>query len=193
MTALITLARPRQWIKNIVVFAGVVFAGRLGDPAFAVRAAAAFAIFCVLSSAIYVFNDLMDVEKDRLHPRKRTRPLASGRVGRPIAAVFLLALVLAGLFAAFRAGPRFGQAAVAFLLLNGMYSLWLKRHAMIDVMCISVSFLIRAIAGVRILQDADPTVALSNWLLLCTFFLALFLGFGKRRSELVLLEGDASE
>ncbi|MDP6529113.1 MAG: decaprenyl-phosphate phosphoribosyltransferase, partial [Gemmatimonadota bacterium] len=72
MTALITLARPRQWIKNIVVFAGVVFAGRLGDPAFAVRAAAAFAIFCVLSSAIYVFNDLMDVEKDRLHPRKRT-------------------------------------------------------------------------------------------------------------------------
>ncbi|MDP6529143.1 MAG: UbiA prenyltransferase family protein, partial [Gemmatimonadota bacterium] len=101
--------------------------------------------------------------------------------------------VLAGLFAAFRAGPRFGQAAVAFLLLNGMYSLWLKRHAMIDVMCISVSFLIRAIAGVRILQDADPTVALSNWLLLCTFFLALFLGFGKRRSELVLLEGDASE
>jgi 4-hydroxybenzoate polyprenyltransferase len=185
--------RPSQWIKNVVVFAGVVFAGRLGEPEFALRALGAFAAFCVLSSAAYVFNDLTDVEKDRLHPEKRNRPIASGRVSRGAAIGLAGALATAGLALAFWLGPRFGATASEFLLLNGLYSVWLKRKVIIDVMAIAVSFMLRAIGGVEVLRDLDPGVALSAWLLLCTFFLALVMSFGKRRSELVLLDDSARE
>ncbi|HMB68947.1 MAG TPA: decaprenyl-phosphate phosphoribosyltransferase, partial [bacterium] len=192
MGALVTLMRPRQWIKNVVVFAGLVFAGRLSDPTFVQPSLMAFAVFCVASSGIYVFNDLLDVENDRLHPEKRTRPIASGQVGKLAAlGLALLLWAIAGLVA-FRLGPRFGGTILAFLSLNVLYSAWLKRGVIIDVMSISVSFMLRAIGGVEILRDLDPSVALSRWLLLCTFFLALVMSFGKRRSELVLLDSSAS-
>jgi len=193
VTPLIALMRPSQWIKNVVVFAGVVFAGRLSDPQFALRAVAAFAAFCVLSSAVYVFNDLVDVEKDRRHPEKRNRPVASGAVGSGTALALSSALAVGSLAAAFWLGPRFGMTAAVFLFLNVVYTVWLKRQVIIDVMAISVSFMLRATGGVEVLRDLDPGVALSAWLLLCTFFLALVMSFGKRRSELVLLDFTARE
>jgi 4-hydroxybenzoate polyprenyltransferase len=193
MTAWVRLARPRQWIKNIVLFAGLVFAGRLSSPEYTLHALAAFAVFCCLSSAVYVFNDAVDVAKDRLHPEKRLRPVAAGHVSRGAAVAFAVGLGALGLTLAYLLGPRFGLTATAFILLNLVYSLWLKREVMIDVLAIAVSFLIRAVAGVEVLRDLDPTVALSEWLLLCTFFLALFMALGKRRSELTLLEDAAAE
>lgn len=193
MRPVVALMRPHQWIKNVVLFAGVVFAGRLSEPDFALRAVAAFVGFCILSSAIYVFNDLVDVEKDRRHPEKRSRPIASGRVTKSAALGLAGGLTAGGLALAFWLGPRFGSSASLFVLLNVLYSVWLKRHVIIDVMAISVSFILRAIAGVEVLRDLDPGVALSAWLLLCTFFLALVMSFGKRRSELVLLDDSARE
>ncbi|MBZ0270004.1 decaprenyl-phosphate phosphoribosyltransferase [bacterium] len=192
MTAIVALMRPQQWIKNIVVFAGVVFAGRLTDLLYLEHALAAFVVFCLASSGIYVFNDLLDVEKDRLHPEKRTRPIAAGTVGKGAALTTALVLWAAAGAAAFALGPRFGVTIVGFLVLNVLYSAWLKSQVIIDVLSISVSFMLRAIGGVQVLRDLDPTVALSHWLLLCTFFLALVMSFGKRRSELVLLDDSAS-
>ncbi|GJM45260.1 MAG: decaprenyl-phosphate phosphoribosyltransferase [Gemmatimonadota bacterium] len=192
MTALLSLMRPKQWIKNVVVFAGIVFAGRLSDPQFLQAALLAFAVFCLASSGIYVFNDLLDVDKDRLHPDKRTRPIASGQVKKRTALVVALVLWVAAALAAFQLGPRFGGTILAFLALNILYSAWLKRGVIIDVMSISVSFMLRATGGVEVLRDLDASVELSQWLLLCTFFLALVMGFGKRRSELVLLDDSAS-
>jgi 4-hydroxybenzoate polyprenyltransferase len=191
--ALVEVMRPKQWIKNVVVLAGVVFAGRLSEPTFLVHALLAFVAFCLLSSSIYVVNDVIDVEKDRRHPEKRNRPVAAGRIGRGAALGWALVLVAAGIGGAIALGPRFASAAAAYVILNLVYSSWLKRHVIIDVMSISVGFMIRAIGGVEVLRDLDPSVALSEWLLLCTFFLALVMGFGKRRSELVLLDDGAHE
>ena len=188
---LLALMRPRQWIKNIVILAGVVFAGRLPDPEYVVRACLAFAVFCILSSGIYVLNDLVDVDADRRHPEKRYRPLASGRVGKGAAAALCLGLLAAGLVAAFALGPRFGATGASYVVLNLAYTMWLKRHVIVDVMSIAVGFMLRAIGGVEVLVDADASVTLSEWLLLCTFFLALVMAFGKRRAEIVLLEEDA--
>ncbi len=193
MTPLVRLGRPKQWIKNVVVFAGVVFAGRLSEPEFLIRAILAFVVFCVLSSAIYVFNDVLDMEKDRRHPEKRSRPIAAGQVRRGTALVLSGLFAALGLTAAFVLGPRLGITCVGFVVLNLLYTLWLKRHVIVDVMVISVSFMLRAIGGVEVLRDLEPEIALSAWLLLCTFFLALFMAFGKRRSELVLLDREASE
>ncbi|MCA9750979.1 MAG: decaprenyl-phosphate phosphoribosyltransferase [Gemmatimonadetes bacterium] len=193
MSAYLSLMRPKQWIKNVVVLAGVVFAGRLAEFAFVLPAIAAFAAFCVLSSAVYVFNDVVDADKDRRHPEKRNRPIAAGRISPGAGLAFAVVLAGAGLGAAFWLGPRFGGAAVAYLALNLAYSLDLKRRVIFDVLSIAVGFMIRAIGGVEVLRDLDPSVALSHWLLLCTFFLALVMGFGKRRSELALLTGDARE
>lgn len=192
MKAILTLMRPKQWIKNVLVFAGLVFAGRLEDPAFVVPAMLAFVVFCILSSGIYVFNDLIDLEKDRLHPEKRSRPIASGQVGKGVALALAVTLWIAGGALAWALGPRLTATAGAFVGLNLLYTLWLKRQVIIDVMSISVSFMIRAIGGVEVLRDLDPSVTLSEWLLLCTFFLALVMSFGKRRSELVLLDDTAS-
>jgi 4-hydroxybenzoate polyprenyltransferase len=189
--AVVELARPRQWIKNVVVLAGVVFAGRLPEPEFALRALLAFAVFCALSSGIYVLNDVVDAEADRFHPEKRRRPVASGAVGRGAAGGAAAALLLGGLVAAFALGPRFGGAGAGYVLLNLLYSTWLKHHVIVDVMSIAVGFMLRAIGGVEVLRDLDQTVALSEWLLLCTFFLALVMAFGKRRAEIVLLDDEA--
>ncbi len=192
MSAILRLIRPKQWLKNVVLLAGLVFAGLLGEPRFVVQALLAVATFCVLSSGIYVFNDLLDASKDRLHPEKRTRPIAAGDVRPAVAAVLAAALLVAGLAGAFALGPHFGWSAVAFCVLNGLYTLWLKSHVIVDVLAIATSFVIRAIAGVEVLRDLDPSVELSPWLLLCTFFLAVFMALGKRRQELVLLEKNAS-
>jgi 4-hydroxybenzoate polyprenyltransferase len=190
--AILRLIRPNQWLKNVVLFAGLVFAGLLDDSRFVVQAVLAAGAFCLLSSAIYVFNDCVDASKDRLHPVKRKRPIAAGEVREGVAIALAVALAVAGLSWAFSLGPRLGWSAVAFCALNVLYTVWLKSHVIVDVLVIATSFVLRAIAGVEALRDLDPRVAVSPWLLLCTFFLAVFMALGKRRQEIVLLEQNAS-
>ncbi len=186
------LARPWQWSKNGIIFAGLVFSVHLMEPAYFLRSAAAFAVFCLASSSIYVLNDVFDVNRDRLHPRKRNRPLASGRVPVSAATVMFALLALAAVAAGYRLGPQFMVSLALFYFANIAYSMALKNVVILDVMLIAISFVIRAIAGVTALRPLEPGLDISPWLLVCTLFLALFLGLGKRRHELSLLEETAA-
>jgi len=186
--ALVQELRPRQWIKNGVVLAGVVFSLQVTNPEQVVRALVAFACFCLLSSAGYIFNDLRDLEGDRFHPRKRERPLASGRLGPGVAWGAMTALAAAALAVAFGLGLELGIIASAYALLSVAYTLLLKRVVLLDVMGIAFMFLLRATAGVEALS---PAPELSPWLLVCTLFLALFLAVVKRRHERMTLSEDA--
>jgi decaprenyl-phosphate phosphoribosyltransferase len=177
--------RPHQWVKNLFVAAPLVFARLVGDAHAALRTAAAFGIFCLLSSTVYLVNDLVDLEKDRAHPVKRRRPIAAGalspRVARVVAGVLgVVALVAAALLGS---GPAFSLAflgtAAAYLALNLAYSLALKKVAFVDVACLSAGFLLRVLGG----AFAIPVPA-SRWLLACTLLLSALLGFGKRAHEL---------
>jgi len=171
--------RPHQWVKNLFVAAPLVFARRIGDPASVGHSALALVAFCLLSSAVYLVNDIFDVEKDRAHPTKRRRPIASGVI--PIVAARLLAVAFAavGLLLGAWLGPRFVACALAYLGLNLAYSLALKRMAFIDVALLSTGFLLRVLGG----SLAIP-VHPSKWLLTCTLLLSSFLAFGKRSHEL---------
>jgi 4-hydroxybenzoate polyprenyltransferase len=173
--------RPHQWVKNIFVAAPLVFAERVGDVNASLRTLAAFAIFCLLSSAVYLVNDLVDIEKDRAHPVKRKRPIASGALSVGVARVLAGGLAFVSLAGAIVLGPGLALFATAgaYLALNLAYSLVLKRVAFVDVGCISMGFLLRVVAG----AVAIPVVA-SRWVLLCTFLLSSLLGFGKRAHEL---------
>ena len=184
MTAYLEALRPKQWIKNGLVLIGVVFAGMLTDPQALGRAALGFFGFSLLSGAVYLFNDLRDVEADRLHPKKRLRPIPSGRL--PVGAAWgWLVVVLSGAAAiAWALGPWYAATAGAYLVLNLAYSLGLKHVVLVDVIAIATGFVLRAIAGVELLRPLRLDVELSPWLLVCTFFLALFMACGKRRQEI---------
>jgi 4-hydroxybenzoate polyprenyltransferase len=179
----VRLLRPHQWTKNLLVFAGPIFARRT-DPANLLRALEAFALFCVVSSGAYVLNDVLDRDRDRSHPKKRLRPVASGRVPVP-AAVALAVLLLAGGLVAGLLVARRVELCLALYAANALaYSRVLKHSAIVDVMSIAFGFVVRLVAGVFAV-DALPTA----WIVLCTFFLATFLGFAKRRAELAALGG----
>ncbi|MHB9030619.1 MAG: decaprenyl-phosphate phosphoribosyltransferase [Candidatus Latescibacterota bacterium] len=178
--------RIRQWTKNILLFAALVFAGRAFDPGSLVRSIEAFALFCVVSGAVYVLNDIIDVAKDREHPVKRLRPLASGRVSLRTAWALFILLALTGIPLSFALGVPFGGVTVGYFLLQIAYTLRLKHVVIVDVFVISIGFLLRVIAGALAVG-----VAVSNWILVCTMLLALFLALSKRRHELTLLEGQA--
>ena len=186
VTAVIVSLRPRQWVKNLFVFAGLMFSQQLFTPQ-AWRAVAAFALFCGLSGAIYLLNDVADAEKDRLHPVKRRRPVASGALPRSTALVMGLALLAVSLAVSFALGTRFGLVAVGYGLLLTAYSVWLKHLVILDVLTVAVGFVLRAVAG-AVAVDAD----ISGWLLICTVLIALFLALGKRRHEYLTLHGDAA-
>lgn len=177
--------RPKQWTKNAIVFAGLVFAKRLGDPQAVTLAVAAFVIFCLLSSVVYVINDILDVEADRRHPKKRFRPLAAGEITMTQAWV-LVALLLLTLPAAFLLDPIFGVVALLYFLNNVAYSARLKHIVILDVFIIAAGFVLRAIAGAVVIH-----VNISPWFLLCTSLAALFLALSKRRHELLLLSEEA--
>jgi len=183
--------RPRQWTKNLILLAGVIFAQQLEDPASVMRALAACLVFCLASGAVYIFNDICDVEQDRQHPYKRLRPIASGRLPIPMAWRAWAVLVAVCLASSFFLGPLFMVSVLAFFLWNWTYSRFLKKLPILDVVGIGVSFVIRALAGVVVLLPLHPELELSVWLLLCPFFLSLFLGFCKRRNELVKLADDS--
>ena len=178
--------RPGQWTKNLLVFAGLIFGGRLFEPEAVVAAASAFAIFCALSSAGYLFNDVRDREADRRHPLKQARPIASGELSSSTAMAAAGVLAAGGLIAAGLVASALAVVATAYLLLLVLYSVFLKHIVIIDVLTIAGAFVLRAIAGA-----VAVAVPFSAWLLVCTTLLALFLGLSKRRHELVLL-GDAA-
>lgn len=180
--------RPRQWVKNFILFAGLIFARAGGDPRFVHRAVLGFAAFSLLSSAVYVLNDWLDRESDRQHPEKRHRPIASGRIGGAVALGLILLLLMVSAWLVTQLGLGFAITAGAYLALNVAYGLGLKQVLIVDVLCIASGFVLRAIAGVEALRPLDPGIAISPWLQVCTFFGALLLGSIKRRQELALVD-----
>jgi len=187
ITALIEGMRPRQWTKNVFLFAAIVFGQRLYDRGAVVWTLGAFCIFCFLSSAVYLLNDVADVEKDREHPTKRNRPIASGRLPKSVALIFALIFALVGVGLSFAINRSFAGLAIAYLALNLLYSFSLKHIVILDVMMVAMFFVLRAVAGA-----AAINVEISHWLLICTFLLSLFIALSKRRHELVLLENNAA-
>jgi len=181
--AFLVSLRPHQWTKNLVVLVALAFSKHLFEPEPFLRAGLAFAIFCALSGAVYLLNDLVDLEQDRLHPLKRSRPLPSGALPVPLARLGCALLALAGLLCAGWLGRGFLLAAAGYLALNVAYSFGLKHAVILDVLAISLGFVLRAVAGALAIQ-----VVFSDWLLVCTILLALFLALAKRRHELVTLE-----
>ncbi|MDW8103436.1 MAG: decaprenyl-phosphate phosphoribosyltransferase [Armatimonadota bacterium] len=178
--------RPRQWSKNLLLFAGLLFAEKLGDVHRVGLNLLAFLSFCLISGAVYIYNDLRDVEEDRRHPAKRLRPIASGRLPITVAVWWMLSTALVGLVIAFWVRPAFGGLAALYLALSLSYSLGAKHIVILDVFLIAAGFVLRALAGAVAID-----VNISGWLLACTSLLSLFLGFCKRRHELVLLGEEA--
>jgi 4-hydroxybenzoate polyprenyltransferase len=186
LSAVLASLRPRQWIKNLFVFGGLIFAQQLFFPPAVWTALGAFVIFCGLSGAIYLLNDVADRDKDRLHPDKRLRPIASGRLPVPAALGAALVLIGGGLAAAAWLSPPFAVVALAYVVLLSAYSAWLKHIVIVDVLVVAIGFVLRAVAGALAIS-----VAISGWLLICTVLLALFLALGKRRHEVLAL-GEAA-
>ncbi len=184
--ALLVSARPHQWTKNLFVLAALAFSKHLFDSDAVARAVAAFLVFCVLSGATYLFNDLLDLEQDRRHPVKRLRPLASGALPVSVARSAGVLLALGACLASLALGWRFALAAASYLLLSLAYSLVLKHVVIVDVLEVAIGFVLRAVAGALAID-----VAFSDWLVVCTLLVALFLALAKRRHELVTL-GDAA-
>lgn len=177
--------RPQQWTKNLLLFAGVIFARRLGEGECVMRAALGALVFCFASGVVYILNDCSDRHMDALHPHKRMRPIPSGRLPLGTAIRGSLVLLVFCLIAAFMLGSLFLAALCFFFLWNWLYTRFFKKIPIMDVSGIGMSFVIRATAGVLVLLPVAGGVGLSPWLLLCTFFLSLFLGFSKRRDELM--------
>lgn len=187
-TGLIKTMRPKQWIKNGFVFVPLVFDVKLFDPFYLGRTIAGFLLLCLTSGTIYTINDLMDAEKDRQHPRKRNRPIASGQLSRGAAFTASIAIPLAALPLGFLLQPGFGAVLAGYLALQIIYSLWLKNVVIIDALVVAAGFVLRVAAGVY-LVDAER---FSPWMYIFTTLLALVMAFGKRRHELVLLKENAN-
>lgn len=177
-------ARITQWVKNVVVFAPIVFAGFLFEPGYFPKVAWAFILFCLLSSAIYIFNDLVDLPLDRAHPYKKKRPIASGMIPPELAVFMFLLLGLGSLMFGFLTSTFFFGAMLAYFVLNILYSLWWKRIPILDVFVIATGFVLRIYAGAFVIN-----VHMDVWFLLTVISASLFLAVGKRRSEMTLLSG----
>jgi len=180
--------RPQQWTKNLIVYAALIFDGKLFDVTPFWQTTLVALCFCLVSSSVYIINDLADIEKDRLHPRKCMRPLPAGLLTPTFAAVGAVFLALVGLVVTTWVSPWVGLVTGAYLVQNLFYSFWLKNVVIVDVMILALGFLLRVVAGVLVVQVSN----FSPWLYVCVTLLALFLGFGKRRHELTLLQGNAS-
>jgi 4-hydroxybenzoate polyprenyltransferase len=179
--------RPKQWPKNVVVLAALIFDRQLTNWTALLHASAGFIIFCLISSSVYIINDLVDVEADRQHPDKKHRPIASGVLPLPIAIIFVILLILVIFPLAYILSPSFALIGFAYFLINLAYSFWLKHIPLVDVLIIAAGFVLRVAAGVMLIQ----VERFSPWLYVVTTLLALYLGFGKRRAELALLADGA--
>lgn len=178
--------RPRQWTKNLIVFAGLIFGERLLDPTAVLDATVAFAVFCLLSGVVYIVNDVRDRDADRLHPVKSRRPIASGDLSVGAALLFGATLTVIALAVALSVSIEFGAVSITYLVLLVLYSVWLKHLVILDVLTLAIGFVLRAWGGA-----AAVGVVMSHWLLLLALLLALFLALSKRRAELVGLADDA--
>ncbi len=180
LSALVKLMRPKQWSKNLLVFAAPLFTGGISDPTKLIPALLAFAALCLASSAIYVINDYLDIERDRAHPKKCNRPLASGAISPSFALAFAPVLVVGSVALALLASKSAAILVACYLILQSTYNLRMKHTAVADVFAISLGFILRAIVGAAAIH-----VTISGWLLFCTGALALMLGYGKRRQEFI--------
>lgn len=186
LIALIKAMRPRQWIKNVLIFAAVVFDRKIGFPPALLSTIAGVGLFSLIASAIYLINDISDLEADRNHPTKKNRPIASGKLPIPIARFTAILLLAVALPLAYLLAPEFALICLGYFILNISYSLWLKHIPLIDVLVLASFYVLRVAAGVTIIH----VERFSPWLYIATTFLALFLGIGKRRAE--LLNGQKS-
>ena len=186
LNAIIKTARPYHWIKNLFVFAALIFARKYTHPQDIGHTILAFIVFCLGASAVYFFNDLADRENDKLHPIKKDRPIASGKLSVVAAWVITVILLSAATLIGYNLGVSFLMLLAIYLFLNFAYSMGLKNIVILDVMSLAFGFVIRAAAGA-----AAINVPISSWLLICTTLLALFLGFAKRRQELLVLGNEA--
>ena len=184
--AILLALRPRQWTKNVVVLAALVFARRIFEPVPFLQALAAFGAFCAASGAVYLVNDILDVEQDRLHPRKRRRPIAAGDLPIRLAWALAGALAAGTLAFAFLVRPTLAAVILAYIAVQLAYSLFLKHQVILDVFTIAAGFVLRAAAGAVAIG-----VPVSPWLYVCTILLALFQALAKRRAEIMLLAESA--
>ena len=178
--------RPKQWTKNLLLFAALIFSQNLFHPTMLRDVSIAFVIFCLLSGSVYTLNDLIDLKQDRNHPKKSKRPLASGKLKPSTAVIAGVILVVLSLTNAVWLNTNFAWIALGYFILQIAYSTLLKHVVILDVLAVSAGFVLRAIAGAEVIH-----VPISSWLLICTILLALFLALGKRRHELLLLEDNA--
>jgi 4-hydroxybenzoate polyprenyltransferase len=192
--ALLKTMRPQQWAKNGFIFAALIFDGQLWPltpstnlPAF-LRTFGGFVLFCLLSSTVYIINDLTDIEADRQHPKKRLRPLPSGQLSKSVALVSVAVFLIIVFPLAYLLKPEFAAVSLVYLVVNLAYSIWLKHIPILDVMIIAGLYVLRVVAGVALIHVAR----FSPWLYVFTIFLALYLGVGKRRAELNLLADAAN-
>ena len=188
LIALIKTLRPAQWTKNAVIFVPLIFDEKLFQPKPLSRTLIGFVMLCLISGAVYLINDLVDIEKDRQHPTKRYRPLPSGQLSKSVALVAALLIPAVVLPLSFLLDPAFGLILTGYLVLQIAYSLWLKNLVIIDVMVIAAGFVLRVAAGVPLVHAER----FSPWLYVFTTLLALFLALGKRRQEIALLKSQAS-
>ncbi|MDD3225901.1 MAG: decaprenyl-phosphate phosphoribosyltransferase [Clostridium sp.] len=185
---LLKLMRPKQWIKNFFVFAAIIFSGKFSNMHILLLNIYVFVLFCLISSAVYILNDLVDAPKDRMHPQKKYRPIASGKVTK-VQAIFLeVIIVIITLYISYIIQYKIFIVILAYYIMNILYSFKLKNIVILDVMIITFGFLLRVISG-----SIPTNVQLSPWLLLCTMLLALFIALNKRKSEIITLKDKSGE
>ena len=185
---IISLLRIKQWVKNLFIFFPLFFAGEFTHPGLILNATITFFAFCLTASGIYVFNDFIDAEKDRFHPKKSQRPLSQGSFNKSFIVLLIIALLVLGLWTAWIAGMQVFWIAITYVLVNIFYNLYAKRVVLLDVFFVAMGFQFRIWSG-----SAACDIIPSVWLQLCVFLLALFLGFAKRRYEIATLKDKASE
>jgi len=188
LTGLIKTMRPKQWLKNVFVFAPLVFDVKLFDLRYLAQTIAGFVLLCLVSGTVYIINDLADIEGDRQHPRKRNRPLAAGQISVPAAIIGAVVILLIALPLGFLLDYVLGAILTGYLLIQIAYSFWLKNVVILDVLIVASGFLLRVAAGVPLVEAER----FSPWLYICMTLLALLIGFGKRRHELMLLKENAN-
>ena len=182
------LLRVNQWIKNVFIFTPIVFAQKVFDGRSLIKVTVAALLFCMLTSCVYILNDIVDVEKDILHPKKKLRPIANGEVSKKNALILVSILLPIAIVCGILLDWSFGIVMVLYFCNNYLYSYFLKRKIIVDVLSIAIGFVLRVMAGAEVIN-----VYISPWILMCTLFLALLLGLSKRRSEILLLGQDAAQ
>ncbi len=186
MNEFLSLVRIKQWIKNLFVYAPLIFSGNLFNKSLFLKTLLTFFLLSILSSGLYILNDIFDLENDLEHPVKRNRPLPSGKIKKNFAFTFSIIFIFLPLILSFFLTYKLTLIFIIYIIINLLYSMIIKKLVILDVFIIAINFIIRVYSG-----SIVTSIAVSNWLILCTLFLSLFLGFAKRRFEIVLLGDNA--